>query len=91
MAASASLCVRRYQLGEGLEKKESDLAADVEEQQAALQAKAAEKKTQEPAPAAQQIPDQPSVKVMLQHLIACMVPARPQSVSRCVQQRLHLQ
>lgn len=55
----------RYQLGEGLEKKESDLAQDVEEQQAALQAKAAEKKTQEPAAPVEQIPDQPSVKVNL--------------------------
>lgn len=58
-------------------KKESDLAADVEEQQAALQAKAAEKKTQEPAAAVEQIPDQPSVKVtsmplLLQHLTCCL-------------------
>ena len=47
-----------------MEKKESDLGKDVEEQQAALQAKAAEKKEQEqPTPASSQIPDQPSVKV----------------------------
>ncbi|KAL3138010.1 hypothetical protein ABBQ38_005246 [Trebouxia sp. C0009 RCD-2024] len=56
----------RYHLGEGITKKESDLAADVEEQQQALQAKAAERKEQPPAAAAPADPQQsqqPAVKV----------------------------
>ena len=52
-------------MGEGITKKESDLAADVEEQQQALQAKAAEKKDQPAAAAAPepQQPQQPAIKV----------------------------
>ena len=57
----------RFHLGEGITKKESDLAADVEEQQQALQAKAAEKKEQQAAAAAAapepQEKQQPAVKV----------------------------
>ncbi|KAL3150404.1 hypothetical protein ABBQ32_000242 [Trebouxia sp. C0010 RCD-2024] len=56
----------RFHLGEGITKKESDLAADVEEQQQALQAKAAERKEQPAAaaaPADPQQPEQPAVKV----------------------------
>ena len=54
----------RFQLGEGITKKESDLAADVEEQQQALQAKAAQKKEQGPQAVAEpQQPQQPAVKV----------------------------
>lgn len=57
----------RFHLGEGITKKESDLAADVEEQQQALQAKAAVKREQ-PAAAAAAAPEpqqnqQPAVKV----------------------------
>ena len=55
-------CVGRFHLGEGITKKESDLAADVEEQQQALQAKAAEKKDQPAAPEALE-PQQPAIKV----------------------------
>ena len=57
-------CGCRYQLGEGITKKETDLAQDVQEQQQALQAKAAQKK-EEPAEAAPepQQPQQPAVKV----------------------------
>lgn len=54
----------RFQLGEGITKKESDLAADVEEQQQALQAKAAQKKEQGPQAVAEpEQPQQPAVKV----------------------------
>ncbi len=53
----------RFQLGEGITKKESDLAADVEEQQQALQAKAAQKKDQAPEAAQPQQSQQPAVKV----------------------------
>ncbi|DBA78976.1 hypothetical protein WJX77_000488 [Trebouxia sp. C0004] len=54
----------RFQLGEGITKKESDLAADVEEQQQALQAKAAQKKEAAPEAAAEpQQSQQPAVKV----------------------------
>ena len=56
----------RFQLGEGITKKESDLAADVEEQQQALQAKAAQKKEAAPEAAAPQQPQQPAVKVTRQ-------------------------
>lgn len=61
----------RFHLGEGITKKESDLAADVQEQQQALQAKAAERKDQ-PAAAAAAAPDaaepqQPAVKVPISH------------------------
>ena len=60
----ALLCVGRFQLGEGITKKESDLAADVEEQQQALQAKAAQKKEAAPEAAAEpQQSQQPAVKV----------------------------
>lgn len=55
-------------MGEGITKKENDLAADVEEQQQALQAKAAERKEQQPAAAAAaepQQPQQPAIKVNL--------------------------
>ena len=55
-------CFGRFHLGEGITKKESDLVADVEEQQQALQAKAAEKKDQ-PAAADAQEPQQPAIKV----------------------------
>jgi len=59
------LCVSRFQLGEGITKKESDLAADVEEQQQALQAKAAQKKEAAPEAAAEpQQSQQPAVKVL---------------------------
>lgn len=57
--------IGRFHLGEGITKKESDLAADVEEQQQALQAKAAEKKDQPAAADAlePQQPQQPAIKV----------------------------
>ena len=57
--------VFRYHLGEGITKKESDLAAEVEQQQQALKGKAAEKKAQGPQEAAPQPEEQqiPSVKV----------------------------
>jgi len=59
------LCGGRFQLGEGITKKESDLAADVEEQQQALQAKAAQKKEAAPEAAAEpQQSQQPAVKVL---------------------------
>ena len=58
--------VFRYHLGEGITKKESDLAAEVEQQQQALKDKAAEKKAQGPQEAAPQPEEQqiPSVKVL---------------------------
>ena len=52
-------------MGEGITKKESDLAADVEEQQHALQAKAAQKKEAAFEAAAEpQQSQQPAVKVL---------------------------
>ncbi|KAA6423398.1 MAG: elongation factor Ts, partial [Trebouxia sp. A1-2] len=54
----------RFQLGEGITKKESDLAADVEQQQQALQNKAAQKKEAAPEAAAEpQQSQEPAVKV----------------------------
>lgn len=59
------ICCGRYYLGQGITKKENDLAADVEEQQQALKAKAAEKKEQEAAVPEPQQNQQPAVKVPL--------------------------
>lgn len=57
----------RFHLGEGITKKESDLAADVQEQQQALQAKAAERKDQPAAAPDAAEPQQPAVKVSTSH------------------------
>lgn len=63
-------------MGEGITKKESDLAADVEEQQQALQAKAAEKKDQPAAAEAPepQQPQQPAIKVNIRPCLVFNTP-----------------
>ena len=72
-----AVVVRRFVLGEGIEKRSTDLAKEVEEQTKAFEAAAAKKASEaEAAPAPEAAAAAPAAEQVLDCLVWCLVDVR---------------